>query len=66
LTAPLANRIATLTSTLGPYDDYQINFSIRQKSAIVVDGIQVVDVATGRVIAQKTVMPPLSSNPCKL
>ena len=43
----------TLERTLGPYDDYWINWTIKGTGAIIIDDIQLVDVATGNVIASE-------------
>ena len=40
----------TLTVTLPPYDDYELNLSIVGTGAILVDDLQLLDVATGLVI----------------
>ena len=42
--------VGTLAVTLPPYDDYELNLSIVGTGAILVDDLQLLDVATGLVI----------------
>lgn len=51
---------ATLTATLGPYDDYRANWTINATGALVIDDIQLVDVATGQVIASESGENPVA------
>ena len=45
-------RTATLTVTLAPYDDYELSLSVVGTGAILVDDLQIVDVATGVSVTQ--------------
>lgn len=51
---------ATLTTRLGPYDDYWAKWGIVATGALVVDDIQLVDVATGQVVASEGGESPLT------
>jgi hypothetical protein len=53
--------MATLKSTLGPYSDYRALWEINGTGAISVDDIQIVDVASGKVIASANAEPLLAS-----
>jgi hypothetical protein len=53
---------ATLTAKLGPYDDYWANVGIIDTGVLVIDDIQIIDVATGRVIASEGGDGPLSAD----
>jgi hypothetical protein len=71
-----ATGTATLTSTLGPYTDYYVLWQILGTGAISINNIQVIDLATGAVIATgnaetgptvgpayNSTVPPLSQTP---
>ena len=44
---------ATLTNTLGPYNDYQVGWSVVGSGSILIDDIEIVDVGTGAVIGRE-------------
>lgn len=53
---------ATLTNSLGSFDDYQARWNVIGQGALVVDDIEIVDVASGAVIATanaEDLPPPL-------
>lgn len=50
---------AMLTGTLGPSTDYQVQWDIPGTGAIAIDDIQIVDLASGNVIAGANVEPAL-------
>jgi hypothetical protein len=51
---------ATLTTKLGPYDDYWVKVGIIATGALVIDDIQLVDTATGQVIASEGGEDPIT------
>jgi hypothetical protein len=57
----------SLTNTLGPYSDYQAYWTIGGTGTISIDDIQIIDVASGKVIAtanaEATLASPLSILP---
>jgi hypothetical protein len=56
-----ATGTATLTNTLGPYSDYQARWDIPGTGAISIDDLQIIDVASGEVIATANAEPMLAS-----
>jgi uncharacterized protein (TIGR03437 family) len=52
---------ATLTSTLGPYSDYEARWDVPGTGAIAIDDIQIIDTVTGQVIAGLNVEPAVPS-----
>ncbi|MGA2118174.1 MAG: hypothetical protein ABSH56_25910 [Bryobacteraceae bacterium] len=52
---------ATLTNTLGPYSDYEARWDVPGAGAISIDDIEIIDVASGKVIASATAEPLLPS-----
>jgi hypothetical protein len=51
----------TLTNTLGPYSDYKAGWNIDGTGAISIDDIQIIDVASAKVIAAANCEPVLDS-----
>lgn len=45
--------VATLVGELGPWDDYFVLWSFRGKGAILIDDIEIADLATGRIVARE-------------
>jgi hypothetical protein len=52
---------ATLSTKLGPYDDYWAVWNIISTGALVIDDIQLVDVASGQVIASEGGETPIAT-----
>jgi hypothetical protein len=50
---------ATLTTTLGPFDDYFVGWSLIATGAVVIDDIDLVDTGTGQLIASERGESPI-------
>jgi hypothetical protein len=49
--------VGTLTSSLGPFDDYQVIWTVHGTGAIAIDDIQIKNLTTGAVIAVEDAEP---------
>lgn len=50
--------IATVTRTLGAFNDYEAAWNVMGTGAIAIDDIQIVNVATGQVVASENAETP--------